>query len=1500
MAIVFNFLADQYRKSVFLASGSQIGGVSYCADVCAVILVPVEGLMTVVVPMDGSTYTKFADVPLEEIARIDIQEKSTVGETSNAGIQMDIHLAQGSRNKVHVNGRGCSLPLVILLFDRIHTANDLQGSIVGQQGFIERQHPSKVSYAPPQDISEKDSGISVGTDGYSTAAEYEDLVKVVVNAEALPMQTHPTKFRSSQIGRKASIQSPICASAEPDVSDMTNTRYDQQGSGKDQESLVQLASRGDLNDLMRSKEEEFGNQEHNIALSLSRFLGQILEEREGICKREFRSNVLGTIINHGRRGATKVCRRMRNRQGGQAKTLSSEEYSQELKSNIKSTNRSHIAAQESLTGSKAEVNHAHQKRDIRRRVSLSDSVDITINADHDVFEIPDSSKDPLKAQPRVEPKLKNAGYARYRIQKPTQSRKAKQHKSTERQVRGRHKKQADPTDRKKLDRRSNLMNLDDDDSRASTSAIEDRSDIIVLKAKLTPKGVPNLKSKQQRPTKKMIENRKTSTKQREAVQTVSSRPSTKRRAALRANMKIRSVALNETVPSQELPSQTVIPDWLNTLNSNSKLDSNDGSNMTFSSPEGMGGSHEIESEAQGSRERFGNQFFIQSISPKRCSSIEMEVPDQPFVTDANSTVGSPKYLTRTPKGSDGQHEYSAAEILVVPDGDSFQEHAITPEALDHRSIQTIHVSPPPASCANAGDSVGAGTEAAQDIRGKHLTVASGDDFNRSLEIMPQPHRPILEEVSYTNGDALEKSLETIPERYQSVSEQEANGRFEDAMTFFDIADSVLSPQPWQHLKQEEVSELAVIHSEKALLGIDYTIGGPKPAPTKRSSNERCCDSFADPIFRDPLPSKALGALSDDNDAAGVESNDRSIYSKDVKAIEYGRDTDSFKISSSRSEASKRDVSMSLKHQEYVSNLSIASRRRSTSPVIRNAPEAVMVSLDTTAKRDSEARAQVIAKAQAAIVIDISSNEEVDDDDDDSASNASKFRPWKQPGTPMSKAILNRKRGSEEAHCRTSKRLKSSKAITSLLKTAGKDLSEFAQLITPEDYALRKSTIISFGARGPRNQGVSSTQGATNHRSISTDDPYNAAEIRVSKKRKAPNKLQANLDHALILSRVKRPKTLNTCTLRDHVSATMSPLSSLSSLELKMLAIEPQDSLPISSTKPFHLQLQELELQELELQAQVQAQAPSSPLSQFQTPTHSPPFLGPLTLTAHISREASAGLSDSQEPNSPSPSAQQARARNQTAVPQHKTRRKTEMKINHQGSPVPEGHISCKTCCKNRTDEDLADLSCIVIDEFWYKRPSLRHKNARENLREFQSSSLGELVPNFGQRGPTNSDLSERSEGPDRGDLVPSSGLGKGLPSTPTAPPRALKDQTPFAILPDGRLVDTQTAELVQPEDPQDPFASEVDDWHLFGNKFCKKLRAGPRERVLLEKLKAARKQDRDEGSSTSGTPVTRAWRDGFQSHQQKVLKVLQEAADVSILYPLMNEADECSNSQTTL
>ena len=194
----------------------------------------------------------------------------------------------------------------------------------------------------------------------------------------------------------------------------------------------------------------------------------------------------------------------------------------------------------------------------------------------------------------------------------------------------------------------------------------------------------------------------------------------------------------------------------------------------------------------------------------------------------------------------------------------------------------------------------------------------------------------------------------------------------------------------------------------------------------------------------------------------------------------------------------------------------------------------------------------------------------------------------------------------------------------------------------------------------------------------------------------------------------------------------------------------------------------------------------------------------------------------------------------------------------------------------------------MIDPLWLRRPSLRHKATKDNLREFMSSSLGELVADFGRREVAGSNLPERSTDSDKVDLAPSSGIGKRLSGTPTAPSRVLKDLDAHAIHPDGRLVNMQTAKSVQPVDPEDPFAGESDEWHLAGNEFCEKLRAGPGKRASLERAMAAR-QDHRESSSTSDIQAARLWRNVLQSHQQGVLEVLQEMADVSAFRPGWNQ-----------
>ena len=1191
----------------------------YPASLFAVILVPVEGIISTVVPVDGSTYIQFVDIPFEEVVQTVITEENAADKSSGTKIRMIIHLAQGSPRTVFVNGRGYSLPSVSLSFDHLHTANNLQDSIIGQRELVERQRPLRLSYAPPQDISEKDSGISVGPDDYSTAAECEDLVKVAKEAEKLAVQVHPQNFGTSQIGRKASIQSPICANLEPGIDDLTSLHDGQHlGSGKDLEPLVQYTtSNTTLNDVTHPTEKEPENQGTKVALSLSEFLAQVLEEGKEIPqKSEVQSTVSDMMIKQNSTRTAKVCRRMRDRQGDQAKIAASEENSQEMEPNNKTSTRSHEAPQTNSNESTARIDKKYRSKYVKRWISSSDNVGSLVNVGRDIFDIPDSSMEALNTRTRPKANKRVTGNSGSILQRLRLKRKAEQHHISEPQVQGGNKQSTDVTNLNKLNLKSNPLGFVDH-SRTCISATDD-SDTIILAPRLNAKGVSSIYSTKQRPNGNMNGVRKKSTRQRKPVPTTLSRPSTKRRAAVQANMKIRGVVLNENAPSQEVPPQSIILEESNGIDSGAALDTNQELNAVILSPNEVTGSCETRPELFGSQERLKHQPSTPTNIPMRRTSVEIGAADQPLTSAIDGTVDLQKHLTECSKGPEDQyHEYPVIDVPVTRNEDTSQvplERAISSESLDRQAVREIN-----------------------ELSANRSKTISSEGVAMKLDLHAR-ERP----SSIANGDVL-KFSETVPEHHESIPEGAANHHFEDAMAFVNIEDPSVFLQPWQYSNQEEV---ALKTPQKHLLRqADYATTVQPSVSVARLRSEMNCESAIDTNSMYPFASRIRGASS--ANGAGIESSSRTQFQQDIADIEQGRIAHGSRARRSKVDVLKQDGCKVLEH-EHVSRPFNTSRQKTTSPVIQHAPEAVMVSLDIMAERDKVVGAQMAAKPRLTDVIDISSDEEVDDDSFDT----SEVEVQKQPETPVSKITCKGKHRLEETDCRTSKRLKSSIPTTSPIKIISKDLGEFPPLVT-SDYALRKSNIISFNAKGPRNQGIISTQSSRKNHLKSKDSPeVNAVKTDVSKSKKRKSSITS--DHLGILPSTKRLKSQR---------ASKPFTSHFQDYTMDFPKLSPSQFLapvPVPAPAPAPASVFSQASQASQASSALPALQANIPHSHFQIPAPSTP------------------PSDSPIPDYP-------RLPIKQAVASHgQSRAMKGKRINSRGSPVPEGHISCKLNFTNIT------------------------------------------------------------------------------------------------------------------------------------------------------------------------------------------------------------------------
>ena len=1273
-----------------------------------------ERLLSVIVPTDGSAYIRLVDVPLENILRTTLQEGSTTDEVSSIGIQMDIHLTQGTHNTVYVNGMGYSVSLISLLFSHTKTAKDLEDGILRSQELIEKDRLLRFSYAPPQDISEKDSGISVGPDGYSTTAEYEDLMKIAVEAENL-VQVQ-SKERTSKIGRVASIQSPIFASIEPETNDKSIVHSDQQrGSREYLELLTQNTDTSDLNDLTLSAENPIQDHKAIIVPCSSKFLGQ-LSERQKLDSIMAQSTISYAMITQGSRKVTKICQRMCDRQGQPAKSEIPQESSEEMDMNSKHADDFHAAHQKRPVPLKAMIDRPYRKKESGRKISSSNDMESVTYAKHSLFDIPESPKEAHKAQTKPNLKTKMVTSARSSLQDLASGRKMKEHRVFRTRDKCKDHQQTGSTDLVKPSSRSNIVDSSDSPT-GDLILLEKNSDRNVPNARLKAKGLSKKDLGQQRPTKNLDGIRKKPTRQRKPATTAISRPVSKRRAAVQATMKIRGVALNENALSQVSPQQTTVPDLSFTRASNSELDAKEESSMAVSSPKGAAVSYETEPELQGSQEKLETQ---PSTPSPLGTLIEIDAGEQPLeeFNGALLPMDLSKCSEESSKSVDDHYgESTIEETLVSPNNNNCWkplESATSPEALNYQAFQTVD--DPPHSVVHAEVSGIAGL---------------ADRTTLYAEEIP---------LSICKGDLLENLTETAPECHENDLEEEANHHFEDAMTFVDIEDHVASMQPLQHFKQQEAANeytmISTPEPQKILLRhTDYAINGQQSLSTTDSVNERSGECSKDLI--DPFASKRH--IISSNYIADIPQ-DQVLEGNCHPHVKQEKVTDISKIGSSSLKVLEQDVleqgvGMSLEDEKDISSLLTTSHQTSTFPALRNVPEAVMVSSEMMAERDRLVRARVAAKSQLTNVIDISSNEEVDDD----SIECSKTEASEKSEVIVLEAKSRGKHTLEEVDHLTSKRLKPSQPVESPAVLSVKDLGESVSLSSTKEHTLRKSAIISFCANGPRNQGILSAHTfIKNNFTRKQDSSEKAAETELSKKRKSFSKSPTDLDHTPVLLRVKRSKILKTGTSEDHISpstifqdipATMSlsksqdstpPVSKSLSPRMDIFTMNLDDSLPhinrsqtspalppnttpsvtspgrgsttpfpnvprprpsapapcsdslhfpkvpsllfqsfapstITSNLKFHSELQALEAPLLPSQSQSLALSIPGGL---QTPTpHTPwerPALNPSTS------------------NSPRLRTQQA------AATGRKTSTMKGMKINFDGSPVPKGHPSCKT------------------------------------------------------------------------------------------------------------------------------------------------------------------------------------------------------------------------------
>ena len=1282
--------------------------------------------MTVVLPNNGSEYTKLVDVPLENIRRTTLQESSTTGEVSSIRIKWDIHLAQGTHNTVYVNGMGCSVSVVSILFSDMKTVKNLEHSILAL-GSIERETLFRFSYALPQDISEKDSGISVGPDDYSNTAGYSDLMKVAIEAGNL-VQVQ-SKERTSKVDRVASIQSPIFASIEVEVNDKSIVHFDQQRKSREHLELgIQHTVISDPNDLILSAEDPRQDHKAIIAPSSSKLLGQ-LSERQKLDSIIAQSMISYAMIKQGSRKARKICQRMYDRQGQPAKTEALQESSEEKNMNSKGANNFHVAHQKKPRELKAMIDRPCRKEDSERKVSSSIDMGSVIDADYSLFDIPESPKEAHEAQTKSNLRMKLVTNARSSLQDPVSGRKVKQYHVSRTRDKGKKYEQTGSTDLVKLSSHSNILDSSDSPI-GDLTLFAKHSDKTVPKTRLKAKGVPKKDLGQQRPTKNLGGNRKKLTRQRKPATTAICRPVSKRRAAVQATMKIRGVALNENTPTQVSPQQTTVPDLSFTRASNTELDAKEESRMATSSPKGAAVSDEMEPELQVIQENLETQ---PSTPSPLDDPIEMEAGDQPL--EGFSVTLLPMDLSRCSEESrktlDDHHHEST--MLVSPNNDDSWkplESATSPEALNRQFFQTVCDPSHYVGHAEVSDIAG--------LTGRTTLYAEEKPLN------------------VRKGVLLESLSDTAPERHKDDLGEEANRHFEDAMTFIDVKDPVASMQSLQHSKQqEEATEYTMIPTpepRKILLRhTDFVINGRQSLSATDAMSERSGKSSKDLI--DPFVSKKRATKSDcvaDIPQAQVLEGDCHPHVKQEKIPDISKIGIS-SLTVLEQNILEQGVGMNLEDGKDVSGLLTTSHQISTSPALQKAPEAVMVSSEIMAERDRLARARVVAKSQLTNVIDISSNEEVEDDSIEcSESEVSE----------KSKIIVlgAKKRGKhtlEEVDHPASKRFKLLQLAQSPVVLGIKDPGESVSLSSTKEHSLRKSTIISFSANGPRNQGVLSSHTFTkSNLTLKQDSNEKAIKTELSRKRKSFSKLSADLDHTPVLLRVKRSKVLKISTPEDRISPSTTGQNFLR----KMPSSKNQDSTPpisksLSPTMDVFMMDLDDSLSDTEQSQTAPALPPNAtpsvilpgrgsttPFPNVPRPTRSAPALcsntlsfpkvpppmfpsfPPSTITSDLKSyselqalqalEAPSLSSQSQSlapsvpvglqtptPRTPwerpalnPPASNGPRLRTQQAAA---TGRKTStmkgMKINFDGSPVPKGHPSCKTHFKTSVFEHLTNF-----------------------------------------------------------------------------------------------------------------------------------------------------------------------------------------------------------------